>query len=418
MLGEPLELGTPSVVGVRMTGALREGVTATDLVLTLTELLRAHGVVGRFVEFCGDGLSALSLADRATLSNMSPSTAPPRRSSRSTTRCSATCARPAGRRSFHSWTPSARSRGCSVATAIRRPRSARWSSSTSTVSSPASQGRGGRRIACRWPTSPPASAPRTPSGTSQRQARARRQRRDRSDHVVHEHLQPLGDGGRGPARAQRRRSAACGPPRTSRRASPQAPASSPTTSPPRACRSRSTHWDSSSSATAARPASATRVRSPTRSREAVRDDELAVCAVLSGNRNFEGRIHPLVQRQLPRLSPARRRLRAGGLDRRRSRARPARHRQRGARTSSCATSGRPAARCATPSRRASPPELFERQYAAIWDGDERWQALPAPEGGALAWDAALDVRARAVVLPGAAAPSRSRSRTSWTLAAS
>ena len=72
MLGEPLELGTPSVVGVRITGALREGVTATDLVLTLTELLRAHGVVGRFVEFCGDGLSALSLADRATLSNMSP----------------------------------------------------------------------------------------------------------------------------------------------------------------------------------------------------------------------------------------------------------------------------------------------------------------------------------------------------------
>ena len=72
MLGEPLELGTPSVVGVRMTGALREGVTATDLVLTLTELLRRHGVVGRFVEFCGDGLSALSLADRATLSNMSP----------------------------------------------------------------------------------------------------------------------------------------------------------------------------------------------------------------------------------------------------------------------------------------------------------------------------------------------------------
>src|SRR6185312_2344129 len=72
MLGEPLELGTPSVVGVRMGGALREGVTATDLVLTLTELLRAHGVVGRFVEFCGDGLSALSLADRATLSNMSP----------------------------------------------------------------------------------------------------------------------------------------------------------------------------------------------------------------------------------------------------------------------------------------------------------------------------------------------------------
>jgi aconitate hydratase len=72
MLGEPLVLGPPHVIGVRFSGALRAGVTATDLVLTLTELLRHRGVVGSFVEFCGDGLSALSLADRATLSNMCP----------------------------------------------------------------------------------------------------------------------------------------------------------------------------------------------------------------------------------------------------------------------------------------------------------------------------------------------------------
>jgi aconitate hydratase len=72
MLGQPLVLGLPIVVGVRFSGALPTGVTATDLVLTLTEMLRAHGVVGKFVEFCGDGLSALSLPDRATLSNMAP----------------------------------------------------------------------------------------------------------------------------------------------------------------------------------------------------------------------------------------------------------------------------------------------------------------------------------------------------------
>src|SRR4051794_21284354 len=72
MLGQPLVLGLPIVLGVRFSGALRTGVTATDLVLTLTELLRRHGVVGKFVEFCGDGLSALSLPDRATLSNMAP----------------------------------------------------------------------------------------------------------------------------------------------------------------------------------------------------------------------------------------------------------------------------------------------------------------------------------------------------------
>jgi aconitate hydratase len=72
MLGQPMFLPQPVVVGVRVTGALPAGTTATDLVLTLTEMLRAHGVVGKFVEFFGDGLSTLSVADRATLSNMCP----------------------------------------------------------------------------------------------------------------------------------------------------------------------------------------------------------------------------------------------------------------------------------------------------------------------------------------------------------
>jgi aconitate hydratase len=72
MLGQPMYLPTPRVVGVRLTGALRPGATATDLVLTLTELLRKTGVVNAFVEFCGAGLSGLSVADRATLSNMCP----------------------------------------------------------------------------------------------------------------------------------------------------------------------------------------------------------------------------------------------------------------------------------------------------------------------------------------------------------
>jgi aconitate hydratase len=72
MLGEPLMMTAPSIVGVRLTGELPRGVTATDLVLALTELLRRYGVVGRFVEFFGPGLSALSVPDRATVSNMSP----------------------------------------------------------------------------------------------------------------------------------------------------------------------------------------------------------------------------------------------------------------------------------------------------------------------------------------------------------
>jgi aconitate hydratase len=72
MLGQPAYLASPVVVGVRFHGALPAGATATDLVLTLTEMLRKHGVVEKFVEFCGDGLSSLSVPDRATMSNMCP----------------------------------------------------------------------------------------------------------------------------------------------------------------------------------------------------------------------------------------------------------------------------------------------------------------------------------------------------------
>lgn len=72
MLGQPVSMLIPEVVGFRLTGSLNEGVTATDLVLTVTQMLRAKGVVGRFVEFFGPGLNAMTLADRATIANMAP----------------------------------------------------------------------------------------------------------------------------------------------------------------------------------------------------------------------------------------------------------------------------------------------------------------------------------------------------------
>ena len=72
MLGQPITMLLPEVIGVSVKGALKEGVTATDLVLTLTEILRNYGVVGKFVEFFGDGLDHLPVSDRATLSNMAP----------------------------------------------------------------------------------------------------------------------------------------------------------------------------------------------------------------------------------------------------------------------------------------------------------------------------------------------------------
>ncbi|KAK8358397.1 hypothetical protein V6Z11_A04G016900 [Gossypium hirsutum] len=72
MLGQPMSMVLPGVVGFKLSGKLRDGVTATDLVLTVTQMLRKHGVVGKFVEFYGEGMGELSLSDRATIANMSP----------------------------------------------------------------------------------------------------------------------------------------------------------------------------------------------------------------------------------------------------------------------------------------------------------------------------------------------------------
>jgi len=72
MLGQPIYMVTPQVVGFKLHGKLPEGATATDLVLTVTQILRSHGVVDKFVEFYGDGLSTMSVADRSTIANMAP----------------------------------------------------------------------------------------------------------------------------------------------------------------------------------------------------------------------------------------------------------------------------------------------------------------------------------------------------------
>lgn len=72
MLGQPVSMLIPEVIGFKLTGKLKEGITATDLVLTITQMLRQKGVVGKFVEFYGDGLADLPLADRATIANMAP----------------------------------------------------------------------------------------------------------------------------------------------------------------------------------------------------------------------------------------------------------------------------------------------------------------------------------------------------------
>ncbi len=122
MLGQPMSMLIPQVLGFKLTGELQEGATATDLVLTVTEMLRERGVVGKFVEFYGAGLAGLPLADRATIGNMSPE-------------FGSTCAifpidaetlrylrvlRAAGRSRSSWWRPTPRSRGCGT---TRTPRS-------------------------------------------------------------------------------------------------------------------------------------------------------------------------------------------------------------------------------------------------------------------------------------------------------
>jgi aconitate hydratase len=147
MLGQPVSMLIPEVVGFKLTGSLKEGVTATDLVLTCTNMLRKHGVVGRFVEYYGPGLAALTLADRATLANMAPE-------------YGATCGffgiddktldylRLTGRaRKTSPWSrPMRRSRASGSTPPSSRSSPPRWSW-TSAPSSPRSPGRSARRTA-------------------------------------------------------------------------------------------------------------------------------------------------------------------------------------------------------------------------------------------------------------------------------
>ena len=158
MLGQPLYMTPPLVLGVRLLGALQAGVTATDLVLTITERLRRHGVVGKFVEFFGPGLAALTVAIGRRSRTCRRSSGPRPRCSRSTIAPSATCARPAASRSWSRWSSrTAASRACSAPVRRWNRLSPRRSTSTSVRSSRAWPARAGHRIACRWETCPRAS---------------------------------------------------------------------------------------------------------------------------------------------------------------------------------------------------------------------------------------------------------------------
>ena len=267
MLGQPMSMLIPRVVGFKLIGELREGATATDLVLTVTERLREHGVVGQFVEFYGAGDRATCRSPTARRSaTCRRSSARPARSSRSTPRRCATSSSPAARPSTSSASrPTPRRRACGTtrtrgADVLRdaRARPRRGRPVARRPEAPAGprladrgQARrsGWRSTTCCRPThteadegseeSFPASDPPATNGDSSHDRRpepagqtqtggvqvadrvseivaadARRRhrdrarprpRRDRGDHVVHEHVEPVGDDRRRPARAQRGR---------------------------------------------------------------------------------------------------------------------------------------------------------------------------------------------------------------------
>ena len=152
LLGQPLYQPLPRVVGVRLHGELPRGSTATDLVLVISQMLRKHGVVGTFVEFAGDGLASLALADRATIANMSPeygATTALFPVDDETLAYLRLTGRDEGR--SRSSRPTPRSRACGAGPAPA-PTSTRRSSSTWPPSSPPWPARAGRRTGCPWAT--------------------------------------------------------------------------------------------------------------------------------------------------------------------------------------------------------------------------------------------------------------------------
>ena len=150
MLGQPVTMLIPQVIGFKLTGALPPGTTATDLVLTVTEMLRKKGVVDKFVEFFGDGLANLPLADRATIANMSPefgSTCAIFPIDEETIRYLKLSGRPAEQIALVE--AYAKRRACGASTARSPPTTPTCWNSTWPRSSPASPAPRVRRIACR-----------------------------------------------------------------------------------------------------------------------------------------------------------------------------------------------------------------------------------------------------------------------------
>ena len=397
MLGQPISMLIPEVIGFKLTGKLPEGVTATDLVLTVTQMLRKKGVVGKFVEFFGPGLDSLPLADRATIANMAPE-------------YGATCGffpidaethrlshrhRPRRRRASRWSRPMQGARAC-CATRRRAGVHRHARSSTSpTVRALARRpeaAAGPRRCSATLSrrTSPRRLAERIRKARRRERASASpvegadyrhrpRRRRDRRHHLLHQHLQPVSvliaagllarkaraNGPEGQALGEDlARAGQPGGHRLSRQGRP--------------ADTTSTRSASISSAMAAPPASAIPARCPTAISAAVNENDLVAAAVLSGNRNFEGRVNPEVRANYLASPPLVVAYALAGIVHDRSRQRAARQRHRGRAGLSSRTSGRPRRRSQSSSRATSRRRCSATRYADVFKGDAQLAGSRSP----------------------------------------
>ena len=386
MLGQPMSMLIPQVLGFKLTGELPEGATATDLVLTVTEMLREKGVVGKFVEFYGHGLANLPLADRATIGNMSPefgSTCAIFPIDAETLRYLEFTGRPQEQRDLVE--AYAKEQGLwhdentedptfsdtleldlgDVVPSLAGPRRPQ----DRVVADRGADGvpRGARRSSCprtrardRKPGVPPQRArrrgrrrrvvpgqrPAVAHGARQRRRRARRRRRatreprplerrrrvttavagdarrrhgdrarprprrHRRDHVVHEHLEPVGHARRRPARPQRASRRASRASRGSRRRWRRARWSSPSTTSARASTEPLEELGFHLVGYGCTTCIGNSGPLPEEISEAVNEDDLAVVSVLSRQPQLRGAHQPRREDELPRVAAARRRLRA------------------------------------------------------------------------------------------------------------
>ena len=394
MLGQPSTMLIPEVIGVKLTGRLAEGATATDLVLTVTEMLRKRGVVEKFVEFFGDGLGQLPLADRATIANMAPE-------------YGATCGifpidevtldylRLTGRdeaqialvREY------AKKQGMWRA----RRRAGRRStpmccSSTSGRCSPRWRARSARRTALRSATCrrPIREALRARPGQVEiggfgaRQGRRRgiraegRRGRHRCDHVLHQHLESGGHDRRGPCRPE------CAPARPRRAALGQDLARAGLEGRHRLPAALGTDWTISkrSAFILVGYGCTTCIGNSGPAQRADLDGDQRQQAVgrlgAVGQPQLRGPRAPGSAHELPRLAAARRRLCARGNRRHRPharRARPRRGGQAGLPARHLADSPRGAA-VRRPERQSA--DMFSKTYADVFHGDERWRGIQVP----------------------------------------